>query len=231
MLAAINAASPYLPPNLPYPPTIRKVNPADTPVLILALSSETLPLTTIDAYAEKHPAAQDLANHRRRTGHAWRTTKGRPFASRSIRRRWLRAALSLEDVRNVISGANVDLPKGTLNSPRQLYTLNTNDQLLKPEAYNDLIIAYRNGAAGAHPRRRPGHRGLREQPLGRLARQGPRHHPGGVSRARRQCDRNGRQREESAAQLKASIPPAIKVSIASDRTDTIRASVADVVLR
>src|SRR6202012_3466533 len=54
--------------------------------------------------------------------------------------------VSLEDVRNVVTGANVDLPKGTLNSPRQTFTLNTNDQLLKPDAYNDLIIAYRNGS-------------------------------------------------------------------------------------
>src|SRR5260370_8958708 len=56
--------------------------------------------------------------------------------------------IGLEDVRNVIARANVDLPKGTLNSPRQSYTLNTNDQILNPEGYNDLIVAYRNGSPG-----------------------------------------------------------------------------------
>ena len=131
MLAAINAASPYLPPNIPYPPTIRKVNPADTPILVLALTSDTLPLTTVDAYAENillpkisqipgvglvgiggqqkpcDPRSGQSAGARRPR----HQPRGRPQRHRQ---------------------ANVDLPKGTLNSPRQTYTLNTNDQLLEP---------------------------------------------------------------------------------------------------
>ena len=94
----------------------------------------------------KHPAPEDLADLGRRPRRASAGSRSRPSGFRSIRRRLAARGISLEDVRNVLSQANVDLPKGTLNSPRQTYTLNTNDQLLKPEAYNDLIVAYRNGS-------------------------------------------------------------------------------------
>ena len=145
VLAAINAASPYLPLGIPYPPTIRKVNPADTPILVLGLTSDTLPLTTVDAYAENILVPKISRDLRRRSGRHRRPAEaGDPRSGRSAgagqsrhrpRRRPQRAGQ-----------ANVDLPKGTLNSPQQTYTLNTNDQLLKPDAYNNLIVAYRNGA-------------------------------------------------------------------------------------
>src|SRR6201996_4751422 len=145
VLAAINAASPYLPANIPYPPTIRKVNPADTPVLLLALTSDTLPMTTVDAYAENIllPKISQISG----VGQVGLGGEQKPAIRIQVNPQALASrGLSLEDVRTVVSGANVDLPKGTLNSPRQTFTLNTNDQLLKPEAYNDLIIAYRSGA-------------------------------------------------------------------------------------
>src|SRR6202030_1799202 len=126
------------------------------------------------------------------------------------------------------SQANVDLPKGTLNSPRQTYTLNTNDQLLKPDAYNALIVAYRNGSP------------VRIQDIGQAI-EGP------ENDLIAGWDNNKRaiilavQRVPGAnvintvdhikamlPQLEASIPPAINLSIISDRTQTIRASVADV---
>ena len=136
--------------------------------------------------------------------------------------------ISLEDVRNVISQANVDLPKGTLNSPRQSFTLSTNDQLLKPEAYNDLIVAYRNGAP------------VRIRDIGKAI-DGPENDLVAGWYNNKRAIIIAIQREPGAnvietveriksllPQLQASIPPAIKINVVSDRTQTIRASVADV---
>jgi hydrophobe/amphiphile efflux-1 (HAE1) family protein len=227
VLAAINAASPYLPANIPYPPTIRKVNPADTPVLILALSSDTLPQTTVDAYAENIllPKISQISG----VGQVGIGGQQKPAIRVQVNPQALASrGLSLEDVRNVLSGANVDLPKGTLNSPRQLYTLNTNDQLLKPDTYNDLIIAYRNGAP------------VRIRDIGQAIEASENNLLAGwhdkdraiILAIYRVPGANVIATVDSVKallpQLQASIPPAIKVSIASDRTDTIRASVKDV---
>jgi hydrophobe/amphiphile efflux-1 (HAE1) family protein len=227
VLAAINAASPFLPTNLPYPPTIRKVNPADTPVIILALSSDTLPQTTVDAYAENIllPKISQITG----VGQVGIGGQQKPAIRVQVNPQALASrGLSMEDVRNVLSGANVDLPKGTLNSPRQLYTLNTNDQLLKPETYNDLIIAYRNGAP------------VRIRDVGQAIEAAENNLLAGwhdkdravILTIFRVPGANVIETVDSVKkmlpQLEASIPPAIKVSIASDRTDTIRASVKDV---
>jgi len=121
------------------------VNPADTPILVLAVTSDTLPLTTVDAYAD-NILLQKISQI---SGVGLVGIAGEQKASIRIQvdpQALAARGLSLEDVRNVISVDNVDLPKGTLNSPRQSYTLNTNDQLFKPELYDDLIIAYRNGS-------------------------------------------------------------------------------------
>jgi multidrug efflux pump subunit AcrB len=144
-LSAINAASAQLPLNMPYPPTIRKVNPADTPILVLGLTSDTLPLTQVDAYAE-NILLQKLSQISG-VGLVGIAGQQKPAIRVQVDPQALAArGIGLEDVRNVIAQANVDLPKGTLNSPRQAYTLNTNDQILDPEGYNDLIVAYRTGA-------------------------------------------------------------------------------------
>src|SRR6201996_9068731 len=227
VLAAINAASPYLPANMPYPPTIRKVNPADTPVILLALTSDTLPLTTIDAYAENIllPKISQIAG----VGQVGIGGQEKPAIRVQVNPQALASrGLSLEDVRTVLSGANVDLPKGTLNSPRQTFTLNTNDQLLKPEAYDNLVIAYRNGAP------------VRIRDVGQAIEAPENNLLAGWNDKRRAIILSvlrvpGANVIETVdnikrmlPQLEASIPPAIKVSIASDRTTTIRASVADV---
>jgi multidrug efflux pump subunit AcrB len=144
-LSAIQSASSYLPKNLPYPPSINKVNPADTPILVLGLTSDTLPLTTVDAYAEN--ILMQKISQISGVGLVGIGGRQKPAVRIQVDPQALAArGLSLEDVRAVIGVDNVDLPKGTLNSPRQSYTLNTNDQLFKPELYDDLIIAYRNGS-------------------------------------------------------------------------------------
>src|SRR6266568_3437092 len=132
-------------PNMPYPPSIRKVNPADTPILVLGVTSDSLPLTTVDAYAE-NILLQKLSQVPG-VGLVGIGGQQKPAIRVQLDPEALAArGISLEDVRNVLGQANVDLPKGTLNSPRQTYTLNTNDQLLKADDYANLVIAYNNGS-------------------------------------------------------------------------------------
>ena len=226
-LAAINAANGQLPPAMIFPPTIRKVNPADTPILVLALTSSTLPLTTIDAYAE-NILFQKISQI---SGVGLVTIGGqqKPAIRVQVNPQALAArGVGLEDVRNVISQANVDQPKGTLNSPRRTYTVNTNDQLLSPDAYNQLIVAYRNGSpvrikdigaainapendllAGWFNQQRAIILAVQRQPGANVI--------ATVDRVKAMLP-----------QLQAAIPKDIRVSILSDRTETIRASVSDV---
>jgi HAE1 family hydrophobic/amphiphilic exporter-1 len=226
-LAAINAAGGQLPPAMIYPPTIRKVNPADTPILVLALTSDTLPLTTIDAYAEN--ILLQKISQISGVGLVGIGGQQKPAIRVQVNPQALAArGVGLEDVRNVISQANVDLPKGTLNSPRRTYTINTNDQLLNPDAYNQLIVAYRNGSP------------VRIKDVG-AAINGPENDLLAAWYNKQRAIILAVQRQPNAnviatvdrvkamlPQLQASIPKDIKVSILSDRTETIRASVSDV---
>src|SRR5262249_44934797 len=128
VLAAINAASPYLPPGIPSPQIIRKVNPADTPILVLGLTSDTLPLTTVDAYAENIlvPKISQISG----VGLVGIGGQQKPAIRVQVDPQALaNRGIGLEDVRNVLAPANVAQPKGTLNSPRQAYTLDTHDPL------------------------------------------------------------------------------------------------------
>jgi HAE1 family hydrophobic/amphiphilic exporter-1 len=227
ILAAINAASPYLPPGIPYPPTIRKVNPADTPILVLGLTSDTLPLTTVDAYAESIlvPKISQISG----VGLVGIGGQQKPAIRVQVDPQGLaNRGIALEDVRNVLAQANVDLPKGTLNSPQQSYTLNTNDQLLKPDAYSNLIVAYRNGA----PVRIRDIGKVSEAPENDLLAGWYNNHRAVILAIQRQPGANVIKTVDSIKslmpQLQASLPPAVKINVVSDRTQTIRASIADV---
>jgi hydrophobe/amphiphile efflux-1 (HAE1) family protein len=227
VLSAINAASPYLPPNIPYPPTIKKVNPAETPILLIALTSDSLPMTTVDAYAENIllPKISQISG----VGLVGIGGQQKPAIRIQVNPLALAArGIGLEDVRNVIAGANVDLPKGTLNSPRVTYTLDTNDQLLKPRGYNELIISYRNGSP------------VRLRDIGTAIEAAENDllagwygkRPAIILAVQRVPGANVIETvdhiKELLPRLQASIPPAIKVSIAADRTATIRAAISDV---
>ena len=226
-LSAINAANAQLPLNMPYPPMIRKVNPADTPIIVLALTSDTLPITIVDAFAEN--ILMQKLSQISGVGLVGIGGQQKPAVRVQVDPQALAArGISLEDVRSVISQANVLLPKGTLNSPRQSYTLNTNDQLLKPGAYDDLILAYRNGSP------------VRVKDIGRAI-DGPENNrlaawynktPAIILPIQRQPGANVIATVDRIKAmlpiLQASIPTAIRVSIVSDRTATIRASVSDV---
>src|ERR1700741_1860647 len=226
-LSAINAAQAQLPPNMPYPPMIRKVNPADTPILVLAVTSDSLPLTTVDAFAEN--ILLQKISQIPGVGLVGIGGQQKPAIRVQVDPQALAArGINLEDVRAVLGQAHVDLPKGTLNSPRQTYTLNTNDQLLTAEQYDNLIIAYRNGApvrisdighaisapennliAGWNNQKRAIILAIQRQPGANVIET--------VDRIK-----------SMLPVLKASIPAPVNVSIISDRTETIRASVADV---
>ena len=226
-LSAINAATPYLPVGMPYPPTIRKVNPADTPILVLGLTSDTLPLTTVDAYAENIllQKISQIAG----VGLVGIGGQQKPAVRVQLDPEALAArGINLEDVRTALGQANVDLAKGTLNSPRQTYTLNTNDQLLNADDYANLVIAYRNGAP------------VRIRDVGRAI-SAPENDLIAAWYNQKRAVLLAIQRQPGAnvietvnrikammPVLQASIPPAVKVNIISDRTETIRASVSDV---
>ncbi|MGY4411241.1 multidrug efflux pump subunit AcrB [Bradyrhizobium sp. LB7.1] len=227
VLAAINAATPYLPIGIPYPPTIRKVNPADTPILVLGLTSDTLPLTTVDAFTENIlvPKLSQISG----VGLIGIGGQQKPAIRVQVDPQALaNRGIGLEDVRNVLMQANVDQPKGTLNSPHQTFTLGTNDQLLKPDAYKNLIVAYRNGA--------PVHvsdiGNVIEAPENNQIGAFVNKQPAIILAIQRQPGANVIQTvdliKSQLPQLQAALPPGIKLNMLSDRTQTIRASVSDV---
>jgi hydrophobe/amphiphile efflux-1 (HAE1) family protein len=226
-LSAINAANAYLPPNMPYPPLIRKVNPADTPILVLGVTSDTLPLPVADAYAQN--ILLQKISQIPGVGLVGVGGEQQPAVRVQVDPDALAArGINFEDVRTVLGQANVDLPKGTLNSPRQTYTLNTNDQLFKPDQYADLIVAYRNGSP------------VRIRDIGRAISAGENELIAAWYNKQRAIilaiqRQPGANVIETVGRIKAmlpvlqaSIPPAVKISVISDRTETIRASVSDV---
>jgi hydrophobe/amphiphile efflux-1 (HAE1) family protein len=226
-LSAIQTASAYLPKNIPYPPMIRKVNPADTPILVLGVRSDSLPITVVDAYAQN--ILLQKISQVSGVGLVGIGGQQQPAVRVQVDPQALAArGINLEDVRTVLGQANVDLPKGQLNSPRQTFTINTNDQLFQPDKYADLIIAYRNGSP------------VRIRDIGRAISAGQNELIAGWEN-NKQAVTLAIQRQPGAnvietvrrikalmPVLQASIPAAVKIDVISDRTQTIRASVADV---
>jgi multidrug efflux pump len=143
--AAINAAYNYLPTDLPNPPVYAKVNPADAPILTLSLTSNSLPLSKVEDVADT-VLAQKISQL---SGVGLVSIAGGQKPAVRIQANPTALAgygLSLEDVRSALASANVDQAKGAINGPRQSYTIGDNDQLLSSADYNQVIIAYRNGA-------------------------------------------------------------------------------------
>ena len=143
--AAINAAYNYLPNDLPNPPVYAKVNPADAPILTLSLTSTSLPLSKVEDVADTI-LAQKISQL---SGVGLVSIAGGQKPAVRIQANPTALAgygLSLEDVRSALGSANVDQAKGAINGPRQSYTIGDNDQLLSSADYNQVIIAYRNGA-------------------------------------------------------------------------------------
>src|SRR5712692_6359129 len=143
--AAINAAGNLLPSDLPAPPIYAKVNPADAPILTLALRSETLPLTEVEDLADTRLAMKIS----QLPGVGLVTISGgqRPAVRIQADLRKLAAyGLNIDDLRTTLGTANVNTPKGNFDGPTRASTINANDQLMSADAYRNLIVAYRNGS-------------------------------------------------------------------------------------
>jgi hydrophobe/amphiphile efflux-1 (HAE1) family protein len=224
---AINAAGGQLPKTLPSPPTYRKVNPADAPILVLALHSDALPITVVDDYAE-NILVQNISQI---PGVAQVSVNGQQKPAVRIQvdpEKLASMGLGLEDVRAVIANATTDSPKGSIDGATRTFTIYDNDQLLSAEPWNDVILTYRNGAP------------VRIRDIGRAV--------DGAENNKIAAWANGKPAILLAVlkqpganvietvdrikallpQLQAAIPTAVKVDVLSDRTTTIRASVGDV---
>jgi hydrophobe/amphiphile efflux-1 (HAE1) family protein len=225
--ASINAAGGQLPKILPGPPIYRKVNPADSPILIISVTSDTLPLIAVDDYADT-VLAQQIS---RIVGVGQVSIGGEQKPSVRVQIDPAKVALlgiGLEELRGTITSATADSPKGSLDGERRNLTIYANDQLTSAAPWGNVIVAYKNGAP------------VRINDIGRVV--------DGPENARLAAWENGHraiylvvfkmpganvietvERVKAALPLlQASIPPAVKVDIVIDRTTTIRASVHDV---
>jgi multidrug efflux pump len=225
--AAINASATYLPQNLPNPPIYNKVNPADAPILTLALTSDSMPLSRVEDLAET-ALAQKISQL---PGVGLVSISGGQKPAVRVQANPTTLAsygLGLEDVRSALAAANVDQAKGVIDGARQSFTIGANDQLLSSAQYNSVIVAYRNGAPvrlsdvatavdSAENVKQAAWVNAMPAVLLNIQRQ-----PGAniISVADRV--------KKVLPQLRASMPAAIKAQILIDRTQTIRASVDDV---
>src|SRR5438034_6854629 len=225
--AAINSGSTYLPTDLPNPPIYNKVNPADAPILTLALTSDSLPLSKVEDLADT-ALAQKISQL---SGVGLVSISGgqKPAVRIQVNPTALSPdRLTLEDVRTAIAQSNVNQAKGNFDGPHQAYTIAANDQLLSSDQYRALVIAYRNSA--------PVHlsdvatviddvENVKQAAWMNQA-------PAVLVNIERQPGANiiavVDRIKNLLPQLKASLPSSVDLSILTDRTTTIRASVSDV---
>ncbi len=225
--AAINAAGNLLPTDLPAPPIYSKVNPADTPILTLALTSNTLPLTQVQAFADTR-LAQKISQV---SGVGLVSISGgqRPAVRIQANPTALAAyGLNIVDVQTAIAAANVNQAKGSFDGAAQAYTINANDQLLSAGEYRSLVIAYRNGAPVLLSEVANVIDGAENVKQAAWVNQTP----AIVLNIQRQPGANVIEVVDAVKkllpQLQASAPASVDVRILTDRTNTIRASVKDV---
>src|SRR5207249_1621710 len=219
----------YLPWNLPNPPIYSKVNPADAPILTVALTSDTLPLSKIEDLADT-ALAQKISQL---PGVGLVSISGgqKPAVRIQVNPTALAAyGLGLEDVRSALAAANVDQAKGVLDGPRQSFTIGANDQLLSSAQYNSIVVAYRNGAPvrlsdvatavdSAENVKQAAWMNTTPAVIMNIQRQPGANIISVVDRIKLLLP-----------QLTTTLPSSVQVSILTDRTTTIRASVRDVQL-
>jgi multidrug efflux pump len=225
--AAINAANSFLPTDLPNPPIYSKVNPADAPIMTLALTSDSLPLDKVEDAADTN-LAQKISQV---TGVGLVSIAGGQKPSVRIQANPAQLAaynLSLEDLRTALAAANVDQAKGTLNGSRQSYTINANDQLTISTDYRPVIVAYRNGAAV----RASDVASIVDAPENTQQAAWMNRQPAVIVNIQRQPGANiiavVDRIKKLLPQLQTSLPASVQVHVLTDRTVTIRASVKDV---
>ena len=225
--AAINAAAGVLPRNLPYPPVYAKVNPADAPVMTLALTSDTVSLRAMSDLSDTL-LGQRLSQI---SGVGKVGVLGGLKPAIRVQADLARLAaygIAMEDLRTAIASANVSGPKGSLDGPQQAYTIAANDQIVAAEAYKPIIVAYRNGAPVTIGDIAQIVDGLENDRTGGWY-QGT---PAVIIEIQRQPGANVievvRQIREEIPKVQRLMPAGVKLTIVSDRTVTIRASVHDV---
>jgi hydrophobe/amphiphile efflux-1 (HAE1) family protein len=227
VLEAMNAAQGSLPKAMPSPPTFRAINPSDAPIMILAMQSDQAPITDVDNYAEN--IVEQQLSQLPGVGQVLVGGQQTPAIRVQIDPAKLASMnMTMEDVKSVLTNVTVDNPKGSIDGPDQSYTIYANDQLTKAEPYNNVIIGYRNGAP------------IRIRDVGKAV-SGPQNRELGAST-------NGHRAvlllvfklpsanvistadgvRARLASLEKDFPPTIHLSVMSDRTQTIRASVSDV---
>jgi multidrug efflux pump len=246
--AAINAAYSYLPKDLPNPPVYSKVNPADAPILTLALTSDSLPMSKVEDLADTI-LAQKISQL---SGVGLVSINGGQKPAVRIQANPTAMAnygLSLEDLRTSLGTANVDQAKGSLNGTHQAYTIGANDQLLSSADYNKVIIAYRNGSPvrlsdvanavdSAENLYQAAWMGTSARPESKDSKGNviPAHElelkPAVIVNIQRQPGANiigvVDEVQKLLPQLRSTLPATVTLEVLTDRTNTIRASVKDV---
>jgi multidrug efflux pump len=225
--AAINASGSFLPADLPTPPIYNKVNPADTPIMTLALTSQTLPLPKLEDYADTRFATK--LSQLPGVGLVSISGGQRPAVRIQANPTALASyGLSLDDVRTAIGNANTNQAKGGFDGPAQASTIDANDQLKTAAEYKNLIVAYRNGSPVRLSDVADVIDGAENTKLAAWANE----EPAIIVNIQRQPGANVidvvDRIKRLLPQLQASLPAAIKVTMLTDRTVTIRASVHDV---
>jgi multidrug efflux pump len=225
--AAINAAGNLLPTDLPAPPIYAKVNPADAPILTLAVTSKTMPLTQVEDLVDTR-IAQKISQV---AGVGLVSISGGNTPAVRIQANNLQLAaygLNIDDLRTTLANANVNTPKGNFDGPSRAYTINANDQIHSAKDYDKLVIAYRNGAP------------VRLEDVGKATQAAENTalaawvntEPAVIVNIQRQPNANVigvvDSIEALLPSLKAALPPAVDLQVVTDRTTTIRASVSDV---
>jgi len=231
--AAINVAGGFLPKDLPNPPKYNKVNPADTPILTLSITSDSLPLDRVNDFADTL-LAQKLSEV---TGVGLVTIQGNqkpavrvqvnPAAISSL-------GLGLDDVRTILGQANVNAPKGSFDGARQSFTIGSNDQIFSADAYKPIIVAYKNGAPIRLGNLANVIDSVENDQLGAWVSNRNGEQPAVLLDIQRQPGANIIQTVERVKQLlprlTSTLPPSVHVEVLADRTETIRASFSDVQL-
>jgi len=225
--AAINGAQNLLPQDLPAPPVYAKVNPADAPILTLGITSKVMPLTEVEDLADLRIAQK--ISQLKGVGVVSISGGQRPAVRVVVNPRSLAAyGLNLDDLRTTINVANQNGPKGLVDGATRAYTINANDQLTSADQYANIVVAYRNGAA------------VRLRDVATLV-SGPENTklggwmndaPALIVNVQRQPDANVVAVVDSIhallPTLRASLPAGVELTVLTDRTTTIRASIEDV---
>jgi multidrug efflux pump len=224
---AINAAQTYLPAQLPMPPVYNKVNPADAPILTLALTSDSMPLSQVEDYTDTRLAAK--ISQLPGVGAVTISGGQKPAVRVQLNPTQLASyGLNLEDVRSALTATSLDTAKGNFDGPAQSFQIGANDQITTAADFRKVVIAYRNGAPVTLSDVSNVIDGVENSELSAWMNRVP----AVIVNIQRQPGANIINLVDSIKallpKLRATIPPIIQISVLTDRTTTVRASVADV---